>query len=143
MSEPRALNLTNAQFEHTLGILGELDLSPLLGVFKGGSMVDVLALLPMLGQAREKKLFRRLESVWGATPEELEKAEADPAQVDLLLRKAAQVPIKDTLEGLTAFFGSLGLSLSDTPGFLKSQTTKNLPTEEAPGEGAAASPSVG
>lgn len=145
MSEPRQLNFTTAQFEHTLGILAEVDLAPMLSAFqRGGRVVDLLGLLPMLGQAREKKFFRRLEAVWGAEPDELERAESDDAQMKTLMCRASKVPIKDTLEGITAFFASLGLSLNDTPASLRAQMIKNLLQEEvAPEAGPAASPSEG
>ena len=112
----RELNLTDAQFEHTLGILAEVDLSPLVNAFQGnGSLVDILGVLPMLGQAREKKILRRLEAVWSAAPEELDRAEEDAVQMKFLETRAAHAPVKTTIAGLTAFFGGLGLSLSGTP----------------------------
>jgi hypothetical protein len=130
MSEPREMNLTDAQFEHTLGVLAEVDLTPLVNAFQGnGSLMDILVMLPMLGQAREKKILRRLEAIWSAEPEDLEGAEADPANMERLERKAARTPVTRTLAGLQAFFGGLGLSLSGTPGSSEAQIpamNKNL-----------------
>ena len=113
----RVLNLTDLQFEHTLGILGEIDLSPLLTAFSGGGrMIDLIAALPLIGQAREKHLFRRLEAVWSATHEELARADTSPDAMAMLELRAASVPIKTTLEGLGSFFDGLGLFPSATPG---------------------------
>ncbi len=113
----RQLDLTSAQFEHTLGILGELDLAPLLAAFggKGRSLVDMLAVLPALVQVREKRIFRRLEGIWTASPDELERAEADKSLMESLERQGAKQPIIHTLAGLAAFFDGLGLSLNASP----------------------------
>lgn len=111
----RQLNLTDAQFEHTLGIIAEIDLTPLLAAFNGGGrMVDLVAAIPMLGQVREKRIMRRLEAVWSADPDTFECAETDPALMAKLENQAARKPVKDTLEGFSAFFVSLGLSPTDT-----------------------------
>lgn len=116
----RELNLTGAQFEHTLGILAEIDLSALLNAFGGsGSLVDLLSVLPMLGQAREKRILRRLEAVWSATPDELDAAESDTQAMRALEQKAGRTPVTEILAGLTDFFGGLGLSQSGTPDFSK------------------------
>lgn len=120
----RTLNLTNAQFEHTLGIIGEIDLSPLLAAFgQGGRMVDLVAALPLLGQAREKRILRRLEAIWSADPDTLENAETAS---DLMVRLEAQTakkPVAETIEGLVAFFSGLGLSPSGIPGSLAAGMT--------------------
>lgn len=113
----RQLNLTDAQFEHTLGIIGEIDLTPLLAAFgDGGRMVDLVAAIPMLGQVREKRIMRRLEAVWSADADTLELAEADSVLMAKLESQASRKPVKDTLEGFLAFFAGLGLSQDATPG---------------------------
>lgn len=114
----RELNLTDAQMEHSFGILGELDLAPLLSSFTGGgNLVDFLAALPALKQVRDAKILRRLEAVWSADPDSLERAEADAALMETLEKQAARKPFNFTLEGLVAFFGGRGPSLSGIPGF--------------------------
>lgn len=121
-TEPRKLQLTNAQFEHTLGILAEVDMTPLANAFAGNlNMVDMLRVLPMLGQARELRIFRRLEAVWMAEPEDLDEAETDEAKMQRMETKAAHVPFQHTMAGLSGFFGGLGLSQSGTPGFSEAQ----------------------
>ncbi len=140
----RELTLTNAQFEHTLGILGELDLAPLVASMGGGgTLMDVLAALPALQQVREKKILRRLEAIWRATPEELDHAEANQPAMEVLVLQAGRVPSKETLEGITAFFDGQGLSLNASPVFTPEQlmTLLNRLAPGEPGEPPAASPS--
>lgn len=121
-TEPRKLHLTNAQFEHTIGIIAEVDLTPLANAFERKlNLVDILKVLPMLGQVRELRIFRRLEAVWMAEPEDLEGAEADKENQKRMEAKAARVPISHTMAGLSDFFDGLGLSQSGTHGFLEAQ----------------------
>ena len=121
-TEPRKLQLTNAQFEHTLGILAEVDLTPLANALEGNlGLVDILKAFPMLGQVRELQIFRRLEAVWTAKPEDLDEAEIDAPKMKRMETVAAHVPVDQTMAGLSDFFDGLGLSQSGTHGFLEAQ----------------------
>jgi len=143
-TEPRKLQLTNAQFEHTLGIIAEVDLTPLANAFEGNlNLVDILKVLPMLGQVRELRIFRRLEAVWMAEPEDLEGAEADKDNQKRMETKAARIPFSHTMAGLSDFFGGLGLSQSGTHGFSEAQRTlkamvgqpkSEMPSGDSPSE---------
>lgn len=114
----RELNLSERQFEMTLTILAEVDLTPLLAVLGGqGVASDFIAGLPSFRNVHEKRAFRRLEAVWSADADTLENAEGSKDLMDKLEAQAARKPIGETLEGLKAFFSGLGLSLSDTRAF--------------------------
>ena len=136
------LNLSGAQVEHLLDVLSEVDLAPVVQCFSGGSFLDLFKLLPMLKQAKAKRLFRRLGGIFETTAEELIAAELDESKWAAIEAKGAARSWEATKEDLAAFFGGLGLSVSDTPASL-AMVQMLMKTDPAPGPDPGPSPSEG
>jgi len=114
--------LCDAQVEHLMAVFADVDLSPLAQALSGGSFLDVLMLVPMLGQVREKRLLRRLSGILASSAQELLDAEADDAKWAGIEAKGAARAWEETRQELADFFGGLGISKVGTPGSLEMLT---------------------
>lgn len=101
--------------EHTLLVLGDLDLRPLIECLQG-SFLDLLKAAPFLKQVKERKLLRRIAGIWNSSHQELLEAECNDDAWKVIEARGAAVPVTELLEGIKDFFGGLGLSVNGIPG---------------------------
>lgn len=132
----REIQFTNPKVEHTFGILADLNL-PALGEALAAKSKDegLVKIFSVVGELREKRVFRRLEAVWSASDIELDAAEKDAAQMEALIRKHQDKPFLETLEGLAAFFAGPGLLLSATLASFVRTATETTETPKTNEEG--------